>query len=111
VSRGLVGRVLRAYAKALLPAAGAAAAAWPLATALRGGGTHDIVTLLLTGVVGAIAAGLVLLVFSKWFPAEMATLRRMRPGRPDRPAAGRGRRSEQAAGTAGELSVPGAEPL
>jgi O-antigen/teichoic acid export membrane protein len=105
LSQGLVGRVLRAYVKALLPALGAVATAWPLATWLREGSTHDIVTLLATGTVGTLSAGLVVLLCSRWFPAEVATLRRMRPGRHDRPTAGRAGRAQRSVESA---SGPGA---
>lgn len=86
LSRGLVGRVLRTYAKALLPAAGAAAGAWPVATWLREGSVHDLVTLVVSGFTGALAAAVVVLLCARWFAGELDTLRRMGPGRQDRPA-------------------------
>jgi O-antigen/teichoic acid export membrane protein len=97
LSDELVRRVLRAYAKALLPAAGAAAVAWPLATRLRGGATPDLVTLVVTGAAGAVSAGLVMLCCFTWFRAEIAILRRAAPGGEDRPRPERDRRSGEAA--------------
>jgi PST family polysaccharide transporter len=90
ISEGLERQVLRAYAKALIPAAATAAVAWPSAVWLRGT-APDIVTLVVTAAAGAVAAGLVLLLARRLFPAEIATLRRAlaRSSRSEEPAAGR----------------------
>ncbi|MCV2491116.1 lipopolysaccharide biosynthesis protein [Geodermatophilus sp. YIM 151500] len=78
--RGLVGMVLRAYAKSLPLGVGVAAVAWPLAAWLRET-TSAVVTLLPTAAAGAVAAALVLLLTRRLFRDELATLQRGRRGR------------------------------
>lgn len=75
LQRGLVGRVLRAYAKSLPLALGVAAVSWPLASWLRES-TPTVVTVLLTGAAGTVAALLVLLLGRRLFRVELDTLRR-----------------------------------
>jgi O-antigen/teichoic acid export membrane protein len=77
LQRGLVGRVLRAYAKSLPLALAVAVVCWPLATWLRGSAPL-IVTLLVTGVAGVLAAALALLLTRRLFRVEFETLRRGR---------------------------------
>jgi O-antigen/teichoic acid export membrane protein len=71
ISRGLVGRVLRAYATSLPVALGTAAVAAPLATQLRGT-APAAVTLLVTAAAGAAAAGLTVLACRRLFRDELS---------------------------------------
>jgi PST family polysaccharide transporter len=77
LERGLVGRVLRAYAKSLPMAVLVAAVCWPLASWLRGS-VPAAVVVLATAAAGAVAAGSTLLVTRRWFREEFAVLRRGR---------------------------------
>jgi PST family polysaccharide transporter len=77
LERGLVGRVLRAYAKSLPMAVAVAAACWPLAAWLRDQGPA-VVVVLATVAAGAAAASLTLLLTRRWFREEFALLRRGR---------------------------------
>jgi PST family polysaccharide transporter len=84
---GLIGSVLRAYARALLPAAVVAAVAWPVASALRGP-TPDIVVAAASAAAGVLAAGLVLLLTRRrLFREEFAILRQARRPRSPHPSA------------------------
>ena len=75
LERGLELRVLRGYAKSLPLAVAVAAACWPVADALRGS-TPAVVVALVTGVAGAAAAALALLLTRGLFREEFALLRR-----------------------------------
>lgn len=77
LERGLVARVLRAYAKSLPLAVVVAAACWPLASWLRDD-THAVVVVLITAMVGVAGAGVTLLVTRRWFREELLVLRRGR---------------------------------
>ncbi|TFV64670.1 lipopolysaccharide biosynthesis protein [Geodermatophilus sp. DF01-2] len=82
VQRGIVGDVLRAYAKSLPAGIAMAAVCFPLAAALRGS-APDVVTLLGTAAAGVVTGGLALLGSRRLFREELATLRtaRARPAR------------------------------
>jgi PST family polysaccharide transporter len=77
LERGLIGRVLRGYAKSLPLAVAVAAACWPLASWLRGS-TPAVVVALATAAAGAAAAALTLLLSRRFFREEFAVLRRGR---------------------------------
>jgi O-antigen/teichoic acid export membrane protein len=79
IKRGLVGDVLRAYAKSLPAAAATAAVCWPLAVWLRDSGVPAVVTLLVTSAAGLLMAGLVLLAMRRMFAEELAVLAQFRP--------------------------------
>jgi PST family polysaccharide transporter len=84
---GLVGSVLRAYARALLPAAATAAVAWPVASALRGSTPVVVVAAAAAGA-GVLAAGLVLLLTRRrLFREEFAVLGQARRPRSPEPSA------------------------
>jgi O-antigen/teichoic acid export membrane protein len=67
---GLVGLTLRAYGRSLPIAAATAAAAWPVAGALRGE-TSPVVVLACTALAAALAAGVVLLACRRLFREEL----------------------------------------
>jgi O-antigen/teichoic acid export membrane protein len=73
ISRGLVGRVLRSYARSLPVAAATAAVAWPVAAALRGA-VPDLVVVLGTAVSGVVAAVAALVASRRLFRDELAVL-------------------------------------
>ncbi|WP_091109438.1 lipopolysaccharide biosynthesis protein [Geodermatophilus dictyosporus] len=73
ISPGLVGRVLRSYARSLPVAAATAAVAWPVATALRGA-APDPVVVLGTAASGVLAAAAALLATRRLFRDELAVL-------------------------------------
>lgn len=75
LERGLELRVLRGYAKSLPLAVAVAAVCWPVADALRGS-TPAVVVALVTGVAGAAATALALLLTRGLFREEFALLRR-----------------------------------
>ena len=77
IQRGLVARVLAAYAKSLPLAFVVAAACWPLAAWLRGT-TPVVLVALATVAAGAGAAALTLVVTRRFFGEEFALLRRGR---------------------------------
>ncbi len=85
ISRGLVGRVLRSYARSLPVAAATAAVAWPVATVLRGAALPDLVVVLGTAVSGVLAAGAALLACRRLFRDELSVLAAAR-SRPVLPA-------------------------
>jgi PST family polysaccharide transporter len=79
IQHGLVGAVLRAYAKSLPLAAATAAVCWPLATWLRASTTAPaFARLLLTAATALLIAGLVLLAMRKLFAEELAVLAQFR---------------------------------
>ncbi|SDC49601.1 polysaccharide transporter, PST family [Geodermatophilus telluris] len=86
ISPGLVGRVLRSYARSLPVAVATAAAAWPAAALLRPS-TPDAVVVLGTVVSGLLAAGAALLASRRLFRDELSVLAaaRSRPAPPGRP--------------------------
>jgi Tfp pilus assembly ATPase PilU len=73
ISRGLVGRVLRSYARSLPVAAATAAVAWPVAAALRGA-VPDLVVVLGTAGSGVVAAVAALVASRRLFRDELAVL-------------------------------------
>ncbi len=77
IERGLVRRVLGAYAKSLPLALVVAAVCWPLAEQLRGSGPAAVVALATTAA-GAAVGALVLLLTRRFFVAELGLLRRGR---------------------------------
>jgi PST family polysaccharide transporter len=79
IQRGLVARVLAAYAKSLPLALVVAAACWPLAAWLRGTTPAALVGLA-TVAAGGAAAALTLLLTRRFFGEEIALLRRGRRG-------------------------------
>ncbi len=89
ISDGLVGRVLRTYARSLPVALATAAVSAPLAAWLRGT-TPDVVTLLVTAAGGAVAAALAVLLRRRSFRDELSLLSaaRSRPARPATVVAG-----------------------
>jgi O-antigen/teichoic acid export membrane protein len=85
VQAGLVGAVLRAYGRALVPTAGTAAVASPVALALRGTAPAYVVVLAAAGA-GVLGAGLVLLLtWRRLFAEEFAMLRHVRRREGPRP--------------------------
>ncbi|MBB3083221.1 lipopolysaccharide biosynthesis protein [Geodermatophilus sabuli] len=87
ISRGLAGRVLRSFAKSLPIAAATAAAAWPVATALRHS-APDLVVALGTAAAGVLAAAAALVACRRLFRDELAVwaVARSRPAPPVRTA-------------------------
>jgi O-antigen/teichoic acid export membrane protein len=77
VSRGLVGRVLIAYAKSLPLAVAVGGVCWPLADALRES-LPAVLVLLLTAAAGIAVAALTLLVTRRFFQQELDVVRRAR---------------------------------
>jgi PST family polysaccharide transporter len=77
IERGLVRRVLGAYAKSLPLALVVAAVCWPLAEQLRGSVPAAVVALATTAA-GAAVGALVLLLTRRFFVAELGLLRRGR---------------------------------
>jgi PST family polysaccharide transporter len=79
IQEGLVGAVLRAYAKSLPLAGATAAVSWPLAAWLRA--SSDVpapVTLLLAVTAGVLAGGVILLLMRRAFAEELAVLAQFR---------------------------------
>jgi PST family polysaccharide transporter len=74
ISRGLVGRVLRSYARSLPVAAATAAAAWPVAAALRGAALPDLVVVLGTAASGVLVAGAALVASRRLLRDELSVL-------------------------------------
>ncbi|MEX5721376.1 oligosaccharide flippase family protein [Geodermatophilus maliterrae] len=83
ISRGLVGRVLRSYARSLPVAAATAAVSWPVAAALRGA-APDLVVVLGTAGSGVLAAAAALFASRRLFRDELTVLAaaRSRPAPP-----------------------------
>jgi PST family polysaccharide transporter len=77
IERGLVARVLGAYAKSLPLAGAVAVACWPLAASLRGA-IPAVLVALVTAAAGAAAAALALSLTRRYFREEFALLRRGR---------------------------------
>jgi PST family polysaccharide transporter len=77
LERGLVLRVLRAYAKSLPMALAVAAACWPLADRLRES-LPPVLVLLITAAAGLAAAAVTLALTHRFFRAEFTVLRRGR---------------------------------
>jgi O-antigen/teichoic acid export membrane protein len=77
LQRGLIWRVLGAYAKSLPLALAVAVVCWPLAAWLRGS-TPAVLVGLATAAAGAAAAALTLLLTRRFFGEEIAVLRRGR---------------------------------
>ena len=84
ISRGLVGRVLRSYARSLPVALATAAVAWPVAAELRSS-APDLVVVLGTGASGVLAAVAALVVCRRLLRDELSVLATVR-SRPAPPA-------------------------